>query len=286
MLLLTVWLAAGTLFYYTQGFEEVPGSSVATSFYYAVQAGLSIGFGILTPTSEDSMLFTICFILMGAAICANFLSSFVTEAVSSLEKGKLGIVIQENREPTSTFGLLLAVWWLVGTLFGHFHEGWSWTRSLFFAISATSTSGMQGLDSTDEASLLFCALYALVGVPLYAAGVGALSFSIAERVMGRRRAQLRERAARMMEVCDEECTVEVFGMYDSSGTGRLSPEDTVSLIRFLGNSAGMVVSDDDIAYFMKEFDEDGGGSIDREEFLHGIRRWVTELHGQRAGTGF
>jgi len=123
-------------------------------------------------------------------------------------------------------------------------------------------------------------------VPLYAAGVGALSFSIAERVMGRRRAQLRERAARMMEVCDEECTVEVFGMYDSSGTGRLSPEDTVSLIRFLGNSAGMVVSDDDIAYFMKEFDEDGGGSIDREEFLHGIRRWVTELHGQRAGTGF
>merc|ERR1719203_2044596 len=49
----------------------------AQSFYYAVQAGLSIGFGLLSETSDRSRLFTVVYILVGSSVIAGALACFV-----------------------------------------------------------------------------------------------------------------------------------------------------------------------------------------------------------------
>lgn len=267
------WLLCGTLFYLSQEFEELDTNSPVFAFYYAVQAGLSIGFGTLTPRSEDAMLFSICYILVGAAILANFLSTFVTDVISELERSRPGAA---TRDRGGLYGRMLALWWIVGTLFGHYHEGWSWTRALFFAVSATSTAGMQGLESRDEASLFFCAVYSLLGVPLFAAAMGRLAFALAKRSLYVRRAQIRQRTVQLVEHCNGTCAVDIFDMHDSSGEGYLDKEDLSRLIKFLANAKGMVVTDDDIAYFIAEFDVDGNCVLDRREFLQGIARWAEE----------
>mmetsp|Transcript_34948 Transcript_34948/g.108750 ORF Transcript_34948/g.108750 Transcript_34948/m.108750 type:complete len:412 (+) Transcript_34948:67-1302(+) len=61
---------------------EVCGWSIAESFYYAVQAGLSIGFGLLPETADGSRLYTVFHILMGSSIIGGVLALFVSLAVS------------------------------------------------------------------------------------------------------------------------------------------------------------------------------------------------------------
>jgi len=275
-LFLVVWVAIGTVFHYFDGFEERDASSWAAAFYYTVQCGLSIGFGILTPRSEWSMLINIGFIISGAALAAEFLSSFMTDAIGTVEKGRLGLVIKDRPDASLSFVFTaLFAWMLVGTAFGIYHEHWTWTKALFFAVSATSTAGMQGLDSVDDFSLMFCACYSLVGVPLYAAAIGRLSFVFAEGTLKKRHSQIKERAVSIFRNCDEDCILDTFDMYVKDGS-TIDQSNLKDMIKFLANSEGMVVTDDDVAYIRAEFDKDGDGQIDRDEFKSAVVRWISE----------
>mmetsp|Transcript_108653 Transcript_108653/g.335600 ORF Transcript_108653/g.335600 Transcript_108653/m.335600 type:complete len:413 (-) Transcript_108653:46-1284(-) len=61
---------------------DVCGWTWGESFYYAVQAGLSIGFGLLAETNDGSRFYTICHILIGSTIVTGCLSFLVTLLVS------------------------------------------------------------------------------------------------------------------------------------------------------------------------------------------------------------
>jgi len=274
-----VWLAAGTAFYMLGGgFEELNKTSVAASFFYAVDQGLSIGSGVLTPKTESAILFNIFFILFGAVLAANVLSTFISDAIDETQKKQsMRLVIKDdtsalNNPITLPLGLLI-LWWLVGVLFGCIHEGWSWTQALFFAVSATSTAGVQGLDSKDDLSFVFGSIYSLVGVPLYAATVGRLGFVIAEPMIKNRRNQLKSRATDLLQDCDEACALELFEMFDADNTGAIDRDEVVPLIKFLGNAQGMVVTDDDIAFMMTELGGvDGDSEIPKSKFLESMNR--------------
>jgi len=276
----SIWLLVGTLYYRYTGFvEEVQGTTLIASFYYAVQSGLSIGFGILTPKTEEAMVFTALYILSGAALAADALSNFITDSLDNIDNSRLGLVVKD--EPSASalqFGSLLVLWWSVGTCFGYYHEGWSLIRSFFFAISATSTSGMQGLDSKDDASLLFCAIYSLLGVPLYAAAIGRLGFLIAQPTLTRRRSQIKERATRIVESCDLECAQDLFEMFDADKSGTIESLELINVIKFMAISDGMVVTHDDISFFLKEFDSPDG-RLSKKQFLATWSDWQKSAPG-------
>ena len=74
------WILVGTLFY---TFYE--GWNVGAGFYYAIQAGLSVGFGALVELDDGSRLFTIFYVLMGSSAVAGALSVFAQLALEKHE---------------------------------------------------------------------------------------------------------------------------------------------------------------------------------------------------------
>ena len=76
----------------------------------------------------------------------------------------------------------LSVWaacisWLgVGAVYALISEKWSPTRAIYFAVSSLSTAGLQGIPlASKDWQYAFVGVWCLVGVPLFAAGVGELA---------------------------------------------------------------------------------------------------------------
>eukprot|EP00913_Durusdinium_trenchii_P030086 g28192.t1 len=222
LLTVLLYLMVGTAFYFYTGFEELPSTSPVVAFYFSVETALAVGFGVLTPRGPNSAFFTALYVISGAAILVNFLSGLVADLLEDVEdrrrrgEGEAGGAALARGVLTAA---PLVLWWVLGITFGRVHEGWSWSRSTLFAISATSSVGIQGLDSTDEASLLFCSIYLLVGVPLYASVIARVSLLIADGIVKRRQREIRKRAILAMEGCDDECRLDVFSMYDHDQEG-------------------------------------------------------------------
>ncbi|CAK9065968.1 unnamed protein product [Durusdinium trenchii] len=85
-----LWVFAGTIFYYLIQNESTvqlcavcpskteTGWTFGQSFYYSVQTGLSIGFGLLSESKDWSRAYSIFHILMGSSVIAGCLSWFAS----------------------------------------------------------------------------------------------------------------------------------------------------------------------------------------------------------------
>ena len=60
------------------------------------------------------------------------------------------------------FGILL-----VGTVFYHLVEGWSWFDSLYFSVITLSTVGYGDFSPTTTASKLFTVIYIFLGISIF-----------------------------------------------------------------------------------------------------------------------
>uniref|UniRef100_A0A7S2Q498 Potassium channel domain-containing protein n=1 Tax=Zooxanthella nutricula TaxID=1333877 RepID=A0A7S2Q498_9DINO len=92
-----VWVVGGAIIYYragncsvvlrmdstgrTEEFDQCPWT-FGQSFYFAVQTGLSIGFGLLSETSRISKCYSMINILVGSSIISGALALFVQVALS------------------------------------------------------------------------------------------------------------------------------------------------------------------------------------------------------------
>lgn len=96
-LVVILWLLVGTFVYKIAGNCSTNSSCTATgelvetevcgwtfeeSFYYAVQAGLSIGFGLLPENQEGSRAYTIFHIMAGSSMVGGVLAFFVTMLIT------------------------------------------------------------------------------------------------------------------------------------------------------------------------------------------------------------
>jgi Ca2+-binding EF-hand superfamily protein len=80
MTIVSVWIASGTLFYSYCNDWPLP-----QSFFYAVDAGMSIGFCTdVHETKLVSKTFTIVYILLGASVTGGALALFIQDAVEGL----------------------------------------------------------------------------------------------------------------------------------------------------------------------------------------------------------
>jgi len=83
---------------------------------------------------------------------------------------------------TGRIYLVFLVWILIGIIFGIAAEKWSFIQSLYFAVSTLSTAGLQGVTQTDDGwHVLFAAVYALIGVPLYGMCLGSFGGLLVDR---------------------------------------------------------------------------------------------------------
>lgn len=77
--------------------------------------------------------------------------------------------------------LILLLFVVVGITYGMVHEKWSFITSLYFAITAMSTAGLQGIsDPKDDFSCWFTGVYVLLGVPLYGMALGIYAGGLVE----------------------------------------------------------------------------------------------------------
>jgi len=286
LLLLVFYLALGTAFYTWNGFEEFEKTTPAAGFYYAVEAGLAVGFGVLHPRGEGASFFTSAFVLGEAALVANAFSSIEAdfmEGSRAFMPGSKSAAKLMAEEVVQTVAPLVS-WWALGLAFGHLHEGLGWGDAVLFAVSATSSVGLQGVRSLDDGSLLFCALYCLIGVPLYLATFGRLSLFAAREVLRARRATIRRRAAGVVKACDEEVLADLFAVFDADQSGIISPEEVPRVIRFLATNEDLEVTSEDIDFLLEEFGSSPSG-ITRGQFIQGLRRWSSTVDGEPALLG-
>lgn len=80
MSIVSVWIAVGTLFYSLHNQWPLP-----QSFFYAVDAGMSIGFCTeVHETKITSKAFTVIYILLGASVVGGALALFIQDAVEGV----------------------------------------------------------------------------------------------------------------------------------------------------------------------------------------------------------
>jgi len=77
------------------------------------------------------------------------------------------------RVPVIKFAILYVVWLVVGILYGIYIEEWSWSKSMLFAVSATSTAGLIA-PTTGDTAMVLTMFYTLIGVFLFATFLGYL----------------------------------------------------------------------------------------------------------------
>jgi Ca2+-binding EF-hand superfamily protein len=76
------WISIGTIFY-----SRINGWPLATAFFYAVDAGMSIGFCTeVAETTDRSRAFSVLFILLGASVVGGALALFVADLLEGVAR--------------------------------------------------------------------------------------------------------------------------------------------------------------------------------------------------------
>ena len=186
-----LWLSIATFFY-----NHHNNWTVFESFYYAVQSGLSIGFGVLSEEDDLSRLFTTFHVLCGAVGITVMLSLLSESALANVESKVrlnklnellLGTVAESMESPNhssllfhicsgclSIEVLAAMVWFLIGTGAAYVYQDFSLVQSVYFAVTAVSTGGLQGVARNDT-SLCATGVYCLIGVPLFGLATSKLA---------------------------------------------------------------------------------------------------------------
>ena len=212
VLLLAVFIlvGGGTLWYaLTEGWEW------NFSFFYAVRAGLAVGFTTFVTPSESSAGFGIVFTVASTLVVAGALALYLSVALAArdavrrdavsraygLDGAERGHIDAIDAEVAKTkralmyakdhcvghagerlaIVVLAIVCLVIGTLWGLVEEKWTFLQSLYFAISAMSTSGVK-TPVASSSSLWFAGFFCTLAVPVYAAFVALVAIVVASTV--------------------------------------------------------------------------------------------------------
>lgn len=185
------WTALGILFYmYYDNF------TAATAFYYAMDAGLSIGFCYPADPNDWSKLFTTFYVLLGSSVISGACGVFAASALPRRgqvfkgvepQRGWWRTLLQWYREHRAVI-IMNAVWifWLTwGSVYAYLYEKMTPTASVYWAMTTLATGGQQTppcLGNTEETICdmgsfrgAIMGIYMLFGVPIYAAAMAQMA---------------------------------------------------------------------------------------------------------------
>ncbi len=85
------WLMIGTVFYSNVDFDQ----SYSKGFYYSVNVGYSIGWGVLHEPKDGSKLFSTVFLLIGATAISGWLAYFIEHTIDHKDKWYEDIALEK-----------------------------------------------------------------------------------------------------------------------------------------------------------------------------------------------
>lgn len=220
-----LWLFIGTVFYANVNFQ----GSYSKGFYYTVNVGYSIGWGVLHDKTTGCKLFSILYVLIGALFVSRWLSYLLENAIDDKENDSSGNSAYnkyqlrkrlEQNNPFSKYrilsnmyvycvlnsGSLLVIYlWclyiLVGMSWSVGQIDWSLVDGLYFAVSSLSTGGLWGIpEDSPDSSFLIVGLYAATGVPL----MGMAMAHLAALIMEQRRQKIDEETFSKLHINKQE----------------------------------------------------------------------------------
>jgi len=200
-----IWLLTGTIVY-----KYANDWCWSNAFYFACQAGLSVGFGSLPERSEASRWYSCLHILTGASFVIGAISLFTESAIDQVETHKtrlqaerkilaevaagniteedarLQIILERQTDGGArNSAFVLIVWIIMGAMVALRTQGDSVDTAygFEFAIAALSTGGLQGFSAQagstcsphpqiPDGSAIFVGLYLLTGIPIFALCLG------------------------------------------------------------------------------------------------------------------
>ena len=292
-----LWLAVATTFYTIH--NEWTASE---SFYYAVQSGLSIGFGVIPETDDVSRLFTTFHVLCGALGMTVMLSLLAEAALANIETkvrmeslSKLllhdrhnnnnknnsdAAEIKDMHRSTLCAQLLsgvvsvevlgAVVWLSIGSYCGYVYQEFTIIQSIYFAVTAASTGGLEGVERTDL-SLFWAALYCLIGVPLFGIATSKIAtIWLESRTVEKVRERVRHESMNQEEWMKYALSLDFVTAESSRDDGNVHQQRAMDLSEYLCmelTSLGLVQKDHlkvIVERFM-ELDADHSGDITLDE---------------------
>lgn len=185
-----IWTMIGVIFY-----KYYNGWTFATAFFFAMEAGLSVGFCNPVEKDNNSRAFTIVYVLVGSSIISGAIGFWMSDMFNPSVRI---LPAKESELPpfaTTNFFTYARMWVQVnichytvtrssifvfiicmalGTAYGVIFEGWTVISSLYFAVTTASTGGLQspicekGSGETCDIGLVrgsLMAVFMLVSIP-------------------------------------------------------------------------------------------------------------------------
>lgn len=178
LLVYGLWLIVGCLFY-----VHYEGFTLPTAFYFAVEAGLAIGFCQPADIDDPSKIFTLFFVLAGTSVVSGCMATVILRvlspgvrilvtqhnkvddlnAVSWPEKG-VGVTCEsalvycravaryitttvryayDEHKLVVTQLAIFFVWMGLGCIYGMLVEKWTFVTSLYWSVTGSSGGGLQ-----------------------------------------------------------------------------------------------------------------------------------------------
>ncbi len=168
-IVVTLWVSCGIVFY-----QFHDRWTTATAFYYAIEAGLSIGFCYPAEIDDKSRVYTIFYVMIASSFVSGTVGIFLTHLFRQnihlvpAEHGINAIKIRNRHDEITvesvaryvwyhlkyfigwyhnrflTIMTLLFVFWMaVGTVYGVYKEGYTFITGLYWAVTSCATGGLQ-----------------------------------------------------------------------------------------------------------------------------------------------
>lgn len=163
--------------------------SICASVYFTLQAFLAIGYGMESPKHSDWFLIVL---IVVSIVLFTFIVAWHTARQMSQHFPKMNSRWRQHKDPAVALGAskidkkrflvflgFLIVVLLASLPFGFAVEGWDAIKTLYFALAASLTAGLQAADPTDECTVyIFLSIFSIVAV-----GVGMIVTAQASQVI-------------------------------------------------------------------------------------------------------
>ena len=191
------WMLTGTLYFGSVDF----GSNYYKGFYYSVNVGYNVGWGVLQLKYRYSKIFAGFYLIMGALFAVQYIAYLIQYAVDDEYNLYQYLRINRNIERSTRLKgwirslyvyaamnsekLFMIYAWLLLLFFGAFFTvctvHWPWLDGFYYALTSMSTAGLEGIppDSPDYLFVI-TGLMTAVGVPVMAMAIGNIGLLIAE----------------------------------------------------------------------------------------------------------
>lgn len=259
----TVWMICGTSFYSLVNFD----GNVSQSFYYSINVGYSIGWGVLHDHNSASKAFSMFYLLVGATFVSRWLAFIIENAIKIDENSVDDYIITKSLRDKSTIRnwilrecyifmvihhtrLFVIYIWIVyiflGTLWSCLTIKWSLIDGLYFALSSLSTGGLQPIPvDSPNWMFVFVGVYAATGVPI----MGMAVANLAAIILVGRHYEFKSKAS-ILEIEEEE--KQMISVISNDPMIRKIDQKEYLLLMLLRKN---IISIEDIQYYFNEFDE-------------------------------